>query len=1472
MSGTVGGLQVILELNDGDFNTRVVRAGQTLQQFERQAQVTVNVTNRLSSTVRSAGASFAEWTVALGQARNALENIHSIFGSWIEKIVEVNSHIEQTVTLMAGFSQAATQAERLAEGMETVQRVMKMAASTPFRLDALHESFVRLRTAGLDPLQGSLQALTDAIASFGGDDEKLKRAAYAVQDMAGKGVISLEELRRQLGQHIPNAMQLLARAMNMTTSELIQAVTRGTLESRNAIQLLMDEFDRTFAGAAARRMETFMGAMAQLRTEMMHLSQVAVGMQIGAPADSSFYRELVKTIRELSEYMQGGEANAAAITINEKLKSMLDTSKQLANYLPSLNTIINETAFAFKVLAAAIAGNLLITGIGVVTASVTRAIAGFQNIVTLVSTLGTAFTLIGPAISSAASALSGFGASLLASISGVSAATAATTGLAGGIAGLVAGFAAIAVPTAILAGIAAIVYSLGRLKGQAEITGEALNRIRLGDVTQDNEKAAKSELQQLEDKIATLRRFREAALLGTSNRLPIPNVEGFAGSPTLRSPYRTPGATNEPFGVLQSGEVTRDRKRALQEYADAALEQITRLENEIRIRRQELENVPLQRMNAQAQQFARSMVAQVEIGLTAVTQKYDETQRDIAERLKTAETNRDVQEQKRLNEESKASVKENYDGQLAAYSAMLDRMRALRDSSDGQQRANAEAAINLISQKYDEVARKADEAFQRHGIVKTIDSSKTYNKLLEEAATDLQTMGRRAAELNARLEQTGTYVARVKQAFSETGKYADLGYGSEQYQEMIKLAEGLDRTTQSLRAWQNASEAQNRISLGFDKANAELDGVITKITDPRVPEAQRNFVIFQNQINEALLQMAASIDFGKLDQFLAFLQAADVAMAAIQAKSISTLLTGVQSLGEQINSRWLASLPAAARATEEYAQSLKKINDFRAEANAKLALPTLTPEQRNALTADLKALDDMEHKIGGIKGNQLGRAGATAARPSQNAIQQLAGRLAEINAQIVDGGSEYAKWMAMIEASPGKYSAAKDQILAYAQQIDEATKKLRLARQAMTAFNNIENARDQEEQAAAISASMMGTGRLLDIERQLIEFKAKSAYELGRIARAPNADQLLPDALKIADEAEAFFGTRLVRQRVEANNTEALSLRKSFADTLAARREAGEKEIAYEQTKMQNLIAMYITDADERKRLEDNLATYIATKHEELERKTENSLQRMGREWSDMSAQIADFGAQALDGFIDTLVEKLATGKASWTDFADWAIKELIRIQLRSAVAPIAKAFGDVGGIGGFLGDFVGSIFGKGSKTTPEPVISSSGVFHSGGIVSSFATTMRSLPDAIFANAPRFHSGGMLGPNERPAILEYGEGVFNKNQLSVIGRMNHSYSYVENALGVMSGAMLSIAASANKVPSYVAPASNYDVSNTRVGQSNSPVTINVNNQSNQPISATAGTARFDGEQMVIDVVIRNIQSPGPLRDAVRGIR
>lgn len=65
----------------------------------------------------------------------------------------------------------------------------------------------------IDTVKNIFQGLTQAVSSFGLSASDANLAFLAVEQMMGKGVVSAEELRRQLGERIPTAMTAMARAV-----------------------------------------------------------------------------------------------------------------------------------------------------------------------------------------------------------------------------------------------------------------------------------------------------------------------------------------------------------------------------------------------------------------------------------------------------------------------------------------------------------------------------------------------------------------------------------------------------------------------------------------------------------------------------------------------------------------------------------------------------------------------------------------------------------------------------------------------------------------------------------------------------------------------------------------------------------------------------------------------------------------------------------------------------------------------------------------------------------------------------------------------------------------------------------------------------------------------------------------------------------------------------------------------------------
>jgi tape measure domain-containing protein len=160
---------------------------------------------------------------------------------------------------------------------EVLEDIFALARKVPIDVQSLTDIFIRLKASGIDPIinskgEGPLKNLVDAVAAFGGGEEIFKRAGIAIQQMAGKGVISMEELRQQLGEAIPTAMRVMAAQMEISVSELISRVTRGQLEFEEGFENLDKGFKRFFGGSAELQMNTVLGQITQVKRAFQELS------------------------------------------------------------------------------------------------------------------------------------------------------------------------------------------------------------------------------------------------------------------------------------------------------------------------------------------------------------------------------------------------------------------------------------------------------------------------------------------------------------------------------------------------------------------------------------------------------------------------------------------------------------------------------------------------------------------------------------------------------------------------------------------------------------------------------------------------------------------------------------------------------------------------------------------------------------------------------------------------------------------------------------------------------------------------------------------------------------------------------------------------------------------------------------------------------------------------------------------------
>lgn len=309
----------------------------------------------------------------LGEIGDAARTVTDIMFGWQKPIVEAAAEMERMRVMLRGLNKEKSNPGQAAA--DDMKYIVDMAQNAPFAMQALTDSFVKFRSAGLDPTDGSLKALVDSVARFGGDSELLKRAAVAVQQMSGKGVVSMEELRQQLGEAVPNAMQAMADAAGITMGELTKAVSSGTVEAKQALSLMFVGLRAENENAAKDMMQTYTGALAQLQTSFTLFAD-----RVG---QAGYLDSLSKGMKELASIMNSAEGISFANSLGSGLTTAIDGLRQLAQWLAKNQELVINLG---KVVAAMVAFKLMRAGIMGVVGAGSQMVSTFATMATAIQT------------------------------------------------------------------------------------------------------------------------------------------------------------------------------------------------------------------------------------------------------------------------------------------------------------------------------------------------------------------------------------------------------------------------------------------------------------------------------------------------------------------------------------------------------------------------------------------------------------------------------------------------------------------------------------------------------------------------------------------------------------------------------------------------------------------------------------------------------------------------------------------------------------------------------------------------------------------------------------------------------------------------------------------------------------------------------------------------------------------------------
>lgn len=200
-------------------------------------------------------------------------------------------------------------------------------------------------TVPLERIRFIFSGFAEAARVAGLSNDDLQGVFVALTQIVSKGTLSMEELRQQLGDRLPGALQRTAKGLGITSEELIKLVSLGGVKGVESITLLADQLKKDFGTQLPTALQSANASVADFQNAMFDLR-----IEL---ANSGFIDTLVEGLKEITKAVKSGEFREGA--------------KQFAGYLGEIVKVvvvlvqnIDKVANALKVLLGLMAARTVV--------------------------------------------------------------------------------------------------------------------------------------------------------------------------------------------------------------------------------------------------------------------------------------------------------------------------------------------------------------------------------------------------------------------------------------------------------------------------------------------------------------------------------------------------------------------------------------------------------------------------------------------------------------------------------------------------------------------------------------------------------------------------------------------------------------------------------------------------------------------------------------------------------------------------------------------------------------------------------------------------------------------------------------------------------------------------------------------------------------------------------------------------------
>ena len=241
---------------------------------------------------------------------------------------------------VAGSQEQFTKAMRAAADVtKTLNIPQETAISGMTRLSAA----IRGAGGNVTDAEVVFRNVTQAIKATGGSAEDVQSAITAMVQVFSKGKVSAEEISGQLGERLPGAVTLFAKANEMSLIDLQKALKAGTV-GLNELMNFVDELGKRYGKTSGTIAKSSEDAGARLTVSINNM-RLAVGKAL-QPIGAEFQDAFGQFINEITPALV-----SSASAVSTAIKVLADNFRSIVN-IAGFIAVLTGVNYALKALAA----------------------------------------------------------------------------------------------------------------------------------------------------------------------------------------------------------------------------------------------------------------------------------------------------------------------------------------------------------------------------------------------------------------------------------------------------------------------------------------------------------------------------------------------------------------------------------------------------------------------------------------------------------------------------------------------------------------------------------------------------------------------------------------------------------------------------------------------------------------------------------------------------------------------------------------------------------------------------------------------------------------------------------------------------------------------------------------------------------------------------------------------------------------